>query len=53
MSYHMTKSAPYFFKRWVAFNKNATLEPLYTFDHVQSDSLQSPSVQEYQEHLKQ
>ena len=28
----MSKSAPYFFKRYVFFNKNATLDPLYQFD---------------------
>jgi hypothetical protein len=30
--YQLTKSLLYFFKRWVAFNKHAKLEPLYIFD---------------------
>ncbi|KXL50891.1 hypothetical protein M433DRAFT_60963 [Acidomyces richmondensis BFW] len=45
--YHVTKSLPYFFKRWVAMDKKAKLEPLYTFDHVQSDVQRSASVAEY------
>ena len=47
MQYQMTKSAPYFFDRWVKFNKNAKLEPLYQLDHVQSDATRSASVVEY------
>lgn len=31
MHYQLTKALPYFFKRYVAMNKSATLEPLYTF----------------------
>jgi len=45
--YHVTKSLPYFFKRWVAMDKSAKLEPLYTFDHVQSEAQRSASVVEY------
>lgn len=30
--YQVTKSLPYFFKRWVLFQRNATLEPLYKVD---------------------
>jgi sugar porter (SP) family MFS transporter len=30
--YQVTKTAPYFFKRYIFMNKNATLEPLYKFD---------------------
>ena len=30
--YQLTKAAPWWFKRWVLFNKNAKLEPLYTFE---------------------
>lgn len=53
MAYHLNKSAPFFFKRWVRFDKTATLEPLYTFDHVQSDATRSASVVQYeQEHRK-
>ncbi|KAK4574529.1 hypothetical protein LTR86_001370 [Recurvomyces mirabilis] len=53
MKYHMTKSAPFFFKRYIAMNKNATLEPLYQFDNVQSDAVRSASVTAYnQEHNK-
>lgn len=32
--YQLTKALPYWFKRWVLFNKSATLEPLYHFDRV-------------------
>ena len=32
MKYQLTKWLPYWFKRYVFFNKNATLEPLYKFD---------------------
>jgi len=34
MKYQLTEALPYFFKRWVFFNKNAKLEPLYRFDTV-------------------
>lgn len=47
MSYQLNKSLPFFFKRYVALNKNAKLEPLYTFDHVQSEATRSASVVEY------
>jgi sugar porter (SP) family MFS transporter len=30
--YQFTKSLPYFFKRWVFFQRDATLEPLYKVD---------------------
>jgi len=32
MRYQISKALPYFIQRWVFFNKNATLEPLYTFE---------------------
>jgi hypothetical protein len=32
-SYQLTKALPYWFKRWVFFNKSARLEPLYHFDN--------------------
>ncbi|MCJ1411395.1 hypothetical protein MMC19_005484 [Ptychographa xylographoides] len=41
MHYQVTKALPYWFKRYVCFNKSATLEPLYHFDKpitVRSDS---------------
>lgn len=47
MSYHLTESMPFFFKRYVAMDKNAQLKPLYTFDHVQSDAQRSASVVQY------
>ncbi|KAI5919052.1 sugar transporter-domain-containing protein [Camillea tinctor] len=31
-SYQVTKALPWWFKRWVLFNKNAVLEPLYQND---------------------
>ncbi len=30
--YQLTKALPYFVKRWVFFQKSATLVPLYSFD---------------------
>ena len=47
MSYHLKESAPYFIKRWVKMDKSAQLKPLYTFDHVASDSQRSASVTQY------
>lgn len=45
MSYQMTKALPYFIKRWVMFQKDAKLEPLYKFDeHLASDQARSKSV---------
>ncbi|EOD43104.1 putative sugar transporter protein [Neofusicoccum parvum UCRNP2] len=45
MSYQMTKALPYFIKRWVFFNKNARLEPLYQFDeHLASEQARSKSI---------
>lgn len=32
MRYQITKALPYFIDRWIRRNKNAVLEPLYTFD---------------------
>ena len=32
MRYQLTKALPYWFKRWVRFDKTAKLEPLYHFD---------------------
>jgi hypothetical protein len=29
--YQLTKALPWWFKRWVCFDKSATLEPLYTY----------------------
>lgn len=52
MSYQTKKAMPYFFQRWVKFDKNAKLEPLYTFDHVQSEVARSSSVVEYQAERK-
>ncbi|CAJ2512917.1 Uu.00g010360.m01.CDS01 [Anthostomella pinea] len=52
MKYHMTKSLPFFFKRWVCFNKNAQLKPLNTFDHIQAEATRSASVVQYEEERK-
>ncbi|CRK36698.1 putative polyol transporter 2 like protein [Verticillium longisporum] len=35
MSYQVNKFIPWFIKRWIFFNKNAELEPLYSFDQRQ------------------
>ncbi|KAL5354486.1 hypothetical protein ACLOAV_000575 [Pseudogymnoascus australis] len=34
MHYQINKALPYFIQRWVFFNKNAVLEPLYKFDNA-------------------
>ncbi|KAH6663700.1 sugar transporter [Halenospora varia] len=36
--YQLTKSLPYFVKRWVLLQKSATLEPLYSFDTIKMDA---------------
>ncbi|KAJ7124934.1 hypothetical protein C8R44DRAFT_781836 [Mycena epipterygia] len=36
MSYQLNTAMPYFFKRWVLFNKNATMPELYNFEEVES-----------------
>lgn len=36
-SYQLTKTLPYFFKRYVLRNRNARLEPLYHFEGVAAD----------------
>jgi MFS family permease len=38
MKYQLTKALPYWFNRWVRFNKTATLEPLYHFDKTEGYS---------------
>lgn len=37
MRYQLTKALPYWFKRWVLFQRDATLEPLYKFDLTHED----------------
>lgn len=37
--YQLTEFLPYWIKRWVFFNKNATLKPLYNFDEVVSTTV--------------
>lgn len=32
--YHLTKTLPFWFKRYVFMNRNAKLEPLYHFEYV-------------------
>jgi len=52
MRYQATKAFPYWFKRYVTFNKNAKLEPLYTFDKVASEATRSASVVEYNQNQR-
>jgi len=40
--YQVTKSLPYFIKRWVFFQRSATLEPLYKVDQELEGSEKSP-----------
>lgn len=43
--YQVSKALPYFIKRWVLFQKGATLEPLYQFDaHLAADQGRSKSI---------
>ncbi|KAK2467513.1 hypothetical protein APHAL10511_000368 [Amanita phalloides] len=35
-SYQLTTFLPYWIKRWIFFNRNAVLQPLYNFDEVES-----------------
>jgi len=37
-SYQLRDTLPYFIKRWIFFNKNAELQPLYDFSQVKSIS---------------
>jgi hypothetical protein len=44
--YQLTKALPYFVKRWVLWQKTASLEPLYTIDELEiasSDNLSQRS----------
>jgi sugar porter (SP) family MFS transporter len=34
MKYQITEALPYFFRRWVLWQRSAQLRPLYRFDHV-------------------
>ena len=36
--YQLTKSLPYFLKRWVLLQKSATLQPLYSFDTIEAEA---------------
>lgn len=38
IKYQFSKALPYWFKRWVLFNKSATLEPLYQFETVHREN---------------
>ncbi|KAJ9132423.1 hypothetical protein NKR23_g11209 [Pleurostoma richardsiae] len=48
--YQLTQALPWWFKRWVLFQRNAKLQPLYQFDHPREqrrdreDSTQSAAV---------
>jgi hypothetical protein len=37
INYQVTKALPWWVQRWVFFNKNAKLEPLYRFDGLHSE----------------
>ncbi|KAF2171108.1 hypothetical protein M409DRAFT_64087 [Zasmidium cellare ATCC 36951] len=38
ISYQTGKAAPWWFKRWILWQRNVKLEPLYTFDHVMEEA---------------
>ncbi|KDN62205.1 hypothetical protein CSUB01_00910 [Colletotrichum sublineola] len=48
MKYQLTKALPYWFKRWVLFQRDATLEPLYKFDLTQEDHHDSETYEKTQ-----
>ncbi|KAI0194935.1 hypothetical protein EV127DRAFT_203921 [Xylaria flabelliformis] len=54
IKYQVTKAVPWWFKRWVLFQRNATLEPLYHFDSppvtVSSEPARSSSVEKKVSH---
>ncbi|KAI5462237.1 hypothetical protein BGZ63DRAFT_423521 [Mariannaea sp. PMI_226] len=37
MKYQLTKTLPWWFKRWILLQRDATLEPLYQLDHSEPD----------------
>ncbi|KAL2163600.1 hypothetical protein VTH06DRAFT_5658 [Thermothelomyces fergusii] len=41
--YQVTKALPWFIKRWVFWQRNAQLEPLYKFDQGKTTQAQTPS----------
>lgn len=41
MHYQITVTAPWFFKRWFLFQRNAVCKPLYTFDSVAASDKQA------------
>ena len=43
-AYQVTKAAPWWFKRYVFFQRNAVLEPLYKTDHDEHAVLQRDSA---------
>ena len=43
IKYQFTKALPWWFKRWVLFQKSATLEPLYHFDSPPVASSSEPA----------
>ncbi|KDR75375.1 hypothetical protein GALMADRAFT_123213 [Galerina marginata CBS 339.88] len=44
ISYQTKTFLPYFFKKWVLFRKEATLEPLYNFEEVESTTASEKGV---------
>ncbi|KAL0465138.1 hypothetical protein QR685DRAFT_539440 [Neurospora intermedia] len=46
MSYQCTKALPWFIKRWVFWQRNAKLEPLYEFDRIKEAEKERRAEQE-------
>jgi hypothetical protein len=44
ISYQGRTYLPYFIKRWILFHKDATLEPLYDFEEVESITVSERGV---------
>jgi hypothetical protein len=50
VNYQITKAGPWWFKRWVLFQKDAVLEPLYHFDSGHTSDVDDGKAQtEYSE----
>lgn len=46
VNYQTSKALPWWFQRWVLYNKDAKLEPLYHFDHglnEEEESVDTPA----------
>lgn len=52
MRYQITKTLPYWVQRYVFFNKNAVLEPLYHFDQTADFNTKDTKIQQNEERIE-